>query len=500
MSRVAVILSYNCNAYIEKKFSIGKDAARLCRQFTESLQGIDAVFVIADEASFECAKRLKYPTRQIKNQLALILRELNKIAKSYENIVLYGINMPLLQIELAEELLRVHEKYLADYSFSDGYPHGIVPEIVSSKVVEAITKLAEGNTNPYSNEGLFELVQKDINSFDIETLLPEKDYRMMRLELAVHNISTWESVDILLKNEFEGYKDLLSFAETHPEVHRTRPTIYSIQISAKCHQKCRYCPYPLINPNLLEDTSVMSLSDFKTILDKIQSFTPEALVSLGLWGEPSTNPDVYKMIEYSLLSESLSVLIETSGLGWDQKELKLVFQRELPQKPTFIVSLDSDDPATYRKLRGYGYDEAVELIQFLKGYISGNIYAQAVRMEDNEIFLLDFLASWEKVEGVTPLIQKYDTFCGVLEDRRLTDISPLDRMPCWHILRDMYILHDGTVPLCKEDIHITKKMGNILTDTVETIWGHGREVCKSHFDKNYPALCKSCDEYYTFNF
>ncbi|MBO6100876.1 MAG: SPASM domain-containing protein, partial [Spirochaetaceae bacterium] len=73
------------------------------------------------------------------------------------------------------------------------------------------------------------------------------------------------------------------------------------------------------------------------------------------------------------------------------------------------------------------------------------------------------------------------------------------RNPCWHIRRDMSILINGDVPLCREYM-FDNICGNIFKDKIEDIWQKGFETFKCHIRQEYRGLCKNCDEYYTFNF
>jgi len=128
-----------------------------------------------------------------------------------------------------------------------------------------------------------------------------------------------------------------------------------------------------------------------------------------------------------------------------------------------------------------------------------SVWPQMIRMKDNEEELELFYRSWkEKLSRV--IIQKHDHFCSTIQDRRVADLSPLVRRPCWHLGRDMSILIDGTVPLCREDLYAARSLGNALTDELEHIWNNGAPVYEQHLCGNYEGMCGACDEFYTFNF
>lgn len=121
-------------------------------------------------------------------------------------------------------------------------------------------------------------------------------------------------------------------------------------------------------------------------------------------------------------------------------------------------------------------------------------------MQSNEEQLDAFYRYWKQPADVHPIVQKYDSFCGVLPERKVTDLSPIHRFPCWHLKRDLTVLIDGSVPMCREDIKQQHLLGNLFEEDIAEVWERGAEYYKQHITEEYPELCRSCDEYYTYNF
>jgi spiro-SPASM protein len=147
----------------------------------------------------------------------------------------------------------------------------------------------------------------------------------------------------------------------------------------------------------------------------------------------------------------------------------------------------------------------MDAVQQLKAlFPAAAVYVQAVRMsapEGIEDDIENFYRYW-KAEGLNVIIQKYDNFCGLLPSIRAGDLSPLERQPCWHLMRDFHILLDGTVPICAEDLRAlrgSQGIGNALTQSLQEIWECGQNVYIEHCLRNYTGRCVNCDEYYTFN-
>ena len=227
-------------------------------------------------------------------------------------------------------------------------------------------------------------------------------------------------------------------------------------------------------------------------------FCEDAVINISLWGEPSLHSKIAEIAESVVTNGNLSLVIETSGIGWKPGILSRL--SGFKKNPiTWIVSLDAWTIKTYESLRSEGFQKAYETADALLKLCKDNVYIQAVRMKENEDDLEHFYLNWQKkTENI--IIQKYDSFCGLLPERKVTDLSPLHRFPCWHIKRDMAILLDGSVPLCREDTSSGFILGNVFKEPLPVIWKKGQTYYLDHVAGNYPEICRKCDEYYTFNF
>jgi spiro-SPASM protein len=209
----------------------------------------------------------------------------------------------------------------------------------------------------------------------------------------------------------------------------------------------------------------------------------------------------------------LSLIIESSGIGWKRGELEALagaasgaVERKNRMAPlSWIISLDAMDSGRYKEIRGPGYSEAAECARNLLALFPKDLYVQAVRVKDAEDDIEAFYRSWKEA-GANIIVQKYDDFCGFLPKRQASDLSPVKRRPCWHLLRDMTILLDGRVPRCRECVGEDRLklscLGNAYRDGLEDIWARGegfyREQCGA--SPLYTDICAGCDEYYTYNF
>ncbi|MDR1149335.1 MAG: spiro-SPASM protein [Spirochaetaceae bacterium] len=446
---------------------------------------------------------------------------LNALARAGEGFDLSYFawaDSPFLDPKLAESLACRHIRGAAEYSYSDGWPAGLSPEILSPGTAGILAAINAGGETPVQRDTIFAVLQKDINAFDIETEISPVDLRQRRL-----NLSASSKRDLLLLRRLwdAGLSSTDSMADAvtriileKPALLRTLPAFYPVQVVSACPQSCALCPYPKSAAFLSTENglSYMSLKDFSLLLDKITDFSDDAVVDLSLWGEFAMHPQKNELVMAVLRHPSLALVIETSGIGWkkaDFETLASATEAAAPRKNgmpplSWIVSLDTNDEAEYQKLRGNGFGEAVENARSIVSLFSKSSYVQAVRTLGNEDSIEKFYRFW-KAENVNVIIQKYDSFCGVLPPLSAADLSPVKRCPCWHIMRDMPILLDGSVPACREAVCCTNSntmpvLGNALSENLELVWQRGGPLFERHCAENYDGLCIKCDEYYTFNF
>ena len=430
---------------------------------------------------------------------------------------------PFLDPVLAGALAERHTRFAAEYSYADGFPYGLAPEILSSRTAAILVKILGDDDGPVERDMLFSVIQKDINAFDIETEISQIDHRCHRISLSAdskRNLLLLENFYKAGGDKIPQAKDAEQIIEKQPEILRTLPVFYPVQVYGGCPQKCALCPYPLF-ADVIANKNYMTCEKFELLLDKIIDFSGDAVIDLSLWGDLSLHPEKMKLIEAVLSRRELSLVIETSGIGWKTDELESAAsvakisrnkgngaQNKFPSALSWIVSLDTTDSGRYLQLRGAGFAEAENCAKKLLSLFPDDCYVQAVRFRGSEDDTQKFYRYWKDASPKNEkniIIQKYDDFCSVLEKKQASDISPVIRQCCWHIMRDFPVLIDGSVPLCREDLAYLKGekekiLGNAFTESLEVIWRKGDKYYREQCKKNYPKLCENCDEYYTYNF
>lgn len=426
-------------------------------------------------------------------------QSLEKWGKEFQLLIHTWADYPFLRSDLTQELFELHQRYRAEYSFADGFPGGLAPELVNPQILPVLRSWAEKKPLVLDRDFLFQTLSTDMNAFDVETLLSPVDLRMARL-----SFSTDTKRNRLLCDRFWEYRDLpveefLTVVKTEGRLSRTLPASLMVQTTGRNLQVPHYSPLIQFFPHTLESGEHMNLGTWEKLLDQALELSGDLRVFPSLWCEPSQHPQVEKLLQMALDRPGVQLVVETSGLGWPRSLLENLAKGPGRDRVDWIVELDSQNPETYRRLRGEGFEEAQATALVLHELFPGRFWPQTVRLVENEDEMESFFRHWKDLAGQV-ILQKYNHFSGRLPPRKVADLSPWNRSPCWHAARDLCVLLNGTVVPCRDDALGEMALGNALTENLADLWDRGEALWNRHWNQDYPGLCQNCDEYYTFNF
>lgn len=496
MRNLAAVYAADITRYALEPLGGGTSVFARVMEFAGALPAVEKVLLLCrpDFAETGTAEAVRSDSWTVANLVETLATE----ADGFDHVFFMYGDTPLLDTDKAGDMYSNHVRYFAQYSFADGYPVGLTVEIARAAALKEIALLAADMDTGVQRDSLFEAIKKDINAFDIETDIAANDQRLLRVTLAADTRRNTRLLEQVLASSPGSMQEVCDFLDQNAPLLRTLPAYVLIQIEEGCPQACSYCPWPQIGGDVLKNRGEMGVDDFDSILAKVSEFSGDATIGVSLWGEPSLHSRIADLADRVMAIEGLSLMIETSGIGWQPEQVDRIIENS-GDRATWIVSLDAIDEETYIRLRGHGQKEAMKFAETMVERAPARVHIQAVRMDENEPTLQTFYRYW-KQRTSNIIIQKHDHFCGVLPEKKVTDLSPLNRFPCWHLKRDVHILLDGSVPVCREDLAGSTILGNIFSDSLETIWRKGEAWYLDHIAGAYPELCKGCDEYYTYNF
>lgn len=434
-----------------------------------------------------------------------ILQECGKEKATFSDVFIAPLEAPFIDTKETCKLYERHSKYKAEYTFAEGYPDSLFPQILSSSLCTILASFVKEDSSSIKRDFIFNIIKKDINSYDIETLVAPEDARILKLNFLVNSKRSFmlckAFLDINAKNYIEKLKD-------DPLKLKTLPRYYMIEVMP-------HIPFSPIYKPLSIEKKEMKLQDLSTIIEKISAFSDDAIISLSLYGDPLESDSFIDMAKIVLQHKNLSLLVETHGIAQDAKEkIEAIHKiaRKEPIRPEstpalyWITFIDATTPKTYAKVYNTSENDAENLLkrayesaEYVASLFKNDAFVQIVRMKENEDELEGFFRSW-KERGMQVIIQKYDHFCTFLPDRRVANLAPLKRMPCRHIGREICISSNGDVLLCKEDVQKNNIIGNILSEDLEEIYSRFDEKLLMQAKLKFGGLCELCDEYYTYNF
>ena len=132
MKPFVFLMAADLKPFADEKLFAGKSArekAELWASAVENSCGTDCI-----KNSLPLAELLKYMSEVLASRNA-------------DTAVFAFADCPFLNNKLTAELLDLHTKYKAEYTFADGYPYGLTPEIIDAGTLKILVQLAESKAD-----------------------------------------------------------------------------------------------------------------------------------------------------------------------------------------------------------------------------------------------------------------------------------------------------------------------------------------------------------------
>jgi spiro-SPASM protein len=532
----------------------GQSTFSLALRRASAVPGTERLLLLGREGADYAAEGRVHAVIRREWTAAALLEVLSEEGAGFDLTCYAWADAPFLDPVLAGKLAERHVRFAADYSFADGWPYGLSPELLAPGTAGILYKIAgDAGGGPVRRDTIFSVLQKDINSFDIETEISPVDLRCHRLSLTADSRRNLlllerfarEKPALIQEADYAGAGAVEEIIAEKPELLRPLPAYFPVQAADVCPPAaasgaCALCPYQAYadrEPDCPRGPGFMEAARFGELLDKIEAFAGDAVVGLSLWGEVSLHPEVETLAGMALARPALSLLVETTGLGWKAGSVERIAEQAAKALPrtngmapvSWIVSLGTGDLPPVMPAAAVGPAAVVSAVNGASAAASfalrlaelfprtrggeDTVYVQAVRTKGEEDAIERFYRAWKKAAGPGIIIQKYNSFCKTLPELNAVYLSPLKRRPCWHIMRDFPVLLSGDVPCCVNICPSLWKnggagampgggglLGNVFTGSLEEIWERGEARYREHCGERYGGICADCDEYYTYNF
>lgn len=415
---------------------------------------------------------------------------------------------PLLDITLTEKIFGIHAEYRTDISYGENLPPGISPYFVSRDLLESLD-IMEAKDADLEGPGIRAFVEKNINQFHAEVHYEEPDLRLMRLDFSLSSRRSFEKAAAIydrLKNKNAPYAELQSLIAEKPDILVTFPSYIELEFSSTAEHKSYFSPLSYIT----QEKHLLSRENFERVKAYVATGLGDTSVCASGLGEPLEHPEAVQYLSELLDAPEIRyVFVETNGIQLEK--LLPLAEHEAAGKLRVIVLLNALEKYADYSGAPTAMLEKVKtnmraLTQALAkaGKISQEIvYLQAFKVEENETEIDSLYALAEDL-GASFLFQKYNRYAGLMPERRVSDMTPLERYACWHLRRDLFVRANGDIAFCKQTVDQSKNSarGNLTKDKLADIWANQRADFTANYHAKYPAHlpCVACDEYFTFNF
>ena len=477
---------------------------RIPPQLPQNIQKI----ITEDESKLNTAKQSVEIAKKIFTDLAKsqTLEEADSIA------FFYGW-YPFLDLDLLKELYGSHSQYLAHLSYGENIPLGFVPDLLSWEFIQIFPE------NLQSDLSLRQFVFNNIDSYDLEILYRTPDLRQYRLDFSgTTSRSLYMIKQIKEKEASFCYKDLEDMLYQSPEFFRPFPSYIEIELSNSS----------LVSPTFLPKSTKDSKQHLNfTIIEKLYKEIKSApiqkdiSIALGGLGDPLEHPQFLEILELLLSLENVkNIYLETFAVVLTGDLFKIL--ANIPQSPEKLVTiirlstlqkeryqaLYQSSVSTFENLMQNVQDIEESIDAFQKKLSSQNnhysVYIEMLRLKENEDEIEDYFSFMGKYKYIKPLLQKFNNYIDLLENKKAVDLSPLHRSFCWHLARDFYITADGFVPICKQDPFAIQKehVHDFSKQSIEEIWSANMQYYTASMQGKHeliPMPCLKCDEWYCFN-
>lgn len=443
-------------------------------------------------------------TRENSDDLIFWKNFFNKASSAHVAVI--NGDSPFFDSGILKEMSEIHLKYLAEFTFSENLPEGFACEIISRELI---------NQTPDTNEKtlpLGKVIRANINRFDVELFYKEPDIRSKRISFRLNSIRERRIMENLyaIKNSVPEYTEVKELIESNPAVLFTGPSYVELELTGKCSLDCLFCYRKSLTSG---EHGHMEAATFIKVLEGMRSFVQPYTLCMTGSGEPMEHPEFYSFIETAVKENLLEqLIIETNGVHADSN-FKTFISKTENSKVKVIINNNGLDKASYERFHKTDAFETVQkniisLSELNAG--SERIYIQIMKINETDEFAketdiksyLDKYYDFWEGQKVPIILQKQNVYFGRIQDRRYSDLSPVKRTPCWHLQRDIYVLSDGTVSFCKQDIDGENSYGNLKNTPMKDIWNSQKKSFLEDYSGNFPAKpdCRNCDEWYTFNF
>ncbi len=239
------------------------------------------------------------------------------------------------------------------------------------------------------------------------------------------------------------------------------PRRVTIETIFGCNAHCNMC---VIDQPTTRKKGVMSQELFKKIVDELMPYR-EHLEMFDLFGlgEPLLDPHIFERVQYVKEKGFKNLAFSTNADLLDEKKQRKLLETGID---SVLFSVDGIDKETHERIRrGVSFERVIaNILGIIKmrneGDYKTRFIVRSIIQDSNRDGWERYYTFWKSKlsEEKNDMLIKYNlhSWGGAVfsKDTILGNSArdpEIEKQPCHHFLENLYILADGTLPLCHED-------------------------------------------------
>jgi len=279
------------------------------------------------------------------------------------------------------------------------------------------------------------------------------------------------------------------------------PLLMAISASNVCNSRCPKCVYTQ-NPELRKtygSEPFMKPEVFNRIADEAGKYN--SLIRISGTGEPFLNPDLMEEIEYAKKAGARIGVI-TNGSLLDDDKIRRILEAGVE---AMEFSVDAMDEEHYNQVRT-GLDFNVVKNNILKMVKMRDamgkktlILVSVVNSPTEDNYVEKTVEYWKGI--VDNVISRKFLRWGLIEEENKTKeyLSKKERVPCPFPFERLNIDTSGNIRFCGYDVKYNVLMGNVMVDTIESVWTGEKfdEWRQYHLNREFDKIpmCRDCTDF-----
>jgi MoaA/NifB/PqqE/SkfB family radical SAM enzyme len=274
------------------------------------------------------------------------------------------------------------------------------------------------------------------------------------------------------------------------------PRRVNVEVTNHCNQRCTLCPRQGF-------TRPLGFMD-RAIYDRVVAECARHPTRLWLHflGEPLLHPALVAMVRAAKAAGVAEVGLSTNAVLLTGALADALLDSGLDR---LECSLDADDDAAYRAMRGS--DDFARVDDNVRRFLA----RKRARGRTRPVTSIQFMRTpavaarlAALVDGWRPVLGPEDFVMTIVPARfaGTVDTPPpaaAPRTPCHWLFSSLMVLQDGTVTMCGADWDARAPLGHLRDDTIAAIWA-GAELARrrrAHNEGRFDSvpLCGGCDDW-----